>query len=61
MRQYEDLLIDVLLDHGFSIEEAVRLVALQEHAERERCQTWEHRLRQEFPDEPIWNARDWLN
>lgn len=61
MRQYEDLLIDVLLDHGFTVEEAVRLVALQERAERERCQTWEHQLRAQFPDEAIWNPRDWLN
>ncbi len=36
MRQYEDLLIDALLDHGFTVEEAERLVALQARVERER-------------------------
>lgn len=34
--QYEDLLVDALLDRGFTVEEAVRLIALQEHVERER-------------------------
>jgi hypothetical protein len=29
MHQYEDLLIDLLLDSGFTIDEAVNLVALQ--------------------------------
>lgn len=36
MRQYEDLLIDVLLDHGFSVTEAERLIRLQERVEVER-------------------------
>jgi hypothetical protein len=36
MRQYEDLLIDALLDHGFTVEEAQNLVRLQERIERER-------------------------
>ena len=33
MRQYEDLLIDALLDCGFTLEEAFRLIALQERYE----------------------------
>jgi hypothetical protein len=36
MRQYEDLLIDVLLDHGFTVAEAERLIRLQDRVERER-------------------------
>jgi hypothetical protein len=36
MRQYEDLLIDVLLDHGFTVAEAERLIRLQERVEAER-------------------------
>jgi hypothetical protein len=36
MRQYDDLLIDALLDRGFSIEEAQRLIALQDRVERDR-------------------------
>lgn len=36
MRQYEDLLIDALLDFGFTLDEALRLLALQERVERER-------------------------
>lgn len=34
--QYEDLLVDALLDRGFSVDEAVGLIALQERVERER-------------------------
>ncbi len=34
MQQYDDLLIDVLLDEGFTLAEAERLVALQKYAER---------------------------
>ncbi|HEX8996580.1 MAG TPA: hypothetical protein VF812_11155 [Ktedonobacterales bacterium] len=30
MSQYEDLLIDALLDYGFTLEEAERLIELQE-------------------------------
>jgi hypothetical protein len=33
MHQYEDLLIDILLDSGFTIEEALNLVALQARLE----------------------------
>jgi hypothetical protein len=36
MRQYDDLLIDALLDRGFTTEEAQRLIVLQERVERER-------------------------
>jgi hypothetical protein len=37
MRQYyEDLLIDALLDRGFTLQEAERLIALQERVARER-------------------------
>lgn len=30
MSQFEDLLIDALLDDGFTLDEALRLIALQE-------------------------------
>jgi hypothetical protein len=36
MQQYEDLLIDTLLDQGFSLDEAERLIALQEVIADER-------------------------
>ncbi len=42
MNQYEDLLVDALLDYGFTLEEAARLIALQDrvveegHEEEER-------------------------
>lgn len=32
MSQYEDLLIDALLDDGFTLDEAVRLIELQARA-----------------------------
>ena len=51
MNQYEDLLIDALLDRGFSVEEAVRLIALQERVERERH---EEEARRRFAQ---WMAR----
>lgn len=35
-RQYEDLLIDALLDYGFTLYEAERLIVLQERIEREQ-------------------------
>ncbi|HEY7849740.1 MAG TPA: hypothetical protein VIC27_06720 [Ktedonobacterales bacterium] len=35
MSQYEDLLIDVLLDDGFTLDEAVRLIKLQERIDSE--------------------------
>ena len=40
---YEDLLVDALLDRGFTVEEAVRLIALQERVERERREEEERR------------------
>lgn len=43
MHQYEDLLIDALLDRGFSVEEAMRLIVLQEQIERERREEIERR------------------
>jgi hypothetical protein len=51
LNQYEDLLIDALLDRGFSVEEAVRLIALQERVERERR---EEEARRRFAQ---WMAR----
>jgi DNA-binding transcriptional MerR regulator len=44
MRQYEDLLIDALLDHGFTVEEAQNLIRLQERVERERREEDRRRL-----------------
>lgn len=43
MNQYEDLLVDALLDRGFTVEEAMRLIALQERVERERREAEERR------------------
>jgi hypothetical protein len=45
MNQYEDLLIDALLDRGFTVEEATRLIALQERVE---CERQEEEARQRF-------------
>lgn len=58
--QYEDLLVDALLDVGFSVEEALRLIALQERVERERQ---EERERREFAEwmtriSSIYDARE---
>ncbi len=33
---YQDLLIDALLDYGFTLDEALRLLELHERVERER-------------------------
>ena len=35
-QHYQDLLIDVLLDYGFTLDEALRLIELHERVERER-------------------------
>lgn len=51
MHQYEDLLVDALLDVGFTVEEALRLIALQERVEHERQEEQERR---EFAE---WMAR----
>ena len=61
MRQYEDLLIDALLDNGFTVEEALHLIALQERIERDRRQVWERRMNEWLYDEAMWNPRDRLN
>jgi len=45
MQQYQDLLIDALLDQGFTLEEAVHLIALQERIEDEAQEEY---LRREF-------------
>ena len=37
MHPYEDLLIDLLLDSGFTIEEALKLIALQAKLEDARA------------------------
>jgi hypothetical protein len=37
MRQYIDLLIDALLDEGFTVEEANRLIQLREEYEERRA------------------------
>lgn len=51
MHQYDDLLVDALLDVGFTVEEALRLIALEERVERERQEEQERR---EFAE---WMAR----
>ena len=35
-QHYQDLLVDALLDYGFTLDEAQRLVELHERIERER-------------------------
>ena len=42
MNQYEDLLVDALLDRGFNVDEALRLIELQDHFEKERRETEKH-------------------
>lgn len=45
MSQYEDLLVDTLLDYGFSVEEALAIIALQERvARKRRAIMQQHRL-----------------
>jgi hypothetical protein len=36
MHQYEDLLVDALLDRGFTVDEALHLIELQNRLERQR-------------------------
>lgn len=43
MSQYEDLLVDALLDRGFTVDEAVRLIALQNRVEHDRREDEERR------------------
>ncbi|HEX8981215.1 MAG TPA: hypothetical protein VF792_00465 [Ktedonobacterales bacterium] len=45
MSQYEDLLVDALLDCGFSLDEAVRLIELQERVDHKRRKREEKRAR----------------
>jgi len=57
MSQYEDLLVDALLDRGFTVEEAERLIALQERVERERREQEERRKFAEWMEQ-ITNKTD---
>ena len=43
MSQYADLLVDALLARGFTVEEAVRLIALQNRVEHDRREDEERR------------------
>jgi hypothetical protein len=43
MHQYEDLLVDALLDRGFTVDEAMRLIELQNRIDRERREVEEQR------------------
>ena len=43
MNQYEDLLVDALLDRGFTLDEATSLIRLQERIEFERREEVERR------------------
>jgi hypothetical protein len=54
MQHYQDLLIDALLDQGFTVDEAEHLVALQEQLERERHQELQ---RQEFARWLVRNSK----
>lgn len=61
MRQYEDLLIDALLDFGFSVEEAIRLIALQTQVERDRQAAWERQMARWLSGTNEWDPHDRLN
>jgi hypothetical protein len=62
MRQYEDLLIDVLLDRGFSVEEAEKLIRLQERYEREWLEAQRIRwLGRGFSQPDLRSIRDLYN
>jgi hypothetical protein len=56
---YQDLLIDALLDYGFTLQEALRLIALQERIERERRE--EQMRRQLLFWLDTWDPRSLLN
>ncbi|GEM_PF-1263243 len=49
MNQYEDLLVDALLDRGFTVDEAIRLIELQNRYERERRE-----------EEARWRFAQWM-
>jgi hypothetical protein len=59
VHQYEDLLVDLLLDSGFTVDEAIKLVALQTRLENAaaREQPWM------LPVERLDGQQDraWLN
>lgn len=40
---YKDLLIDLLLDKGFSVDEAEQLISLRERIEQQQAQEESHR------------------
>jgi len=61
MRQYEDLLIDALLDYGFTVEEAQRLIALQVRIERDRRSEWERQMARWLYGTNEWDQHDRLN
>lgn len=48
MHPYDDLLIDTLLDQGFTLEEAERLLSLQDRMERTNHQDRRH------PEYHLW-------
>ena len=57
--QHEDLLVDALLDYGFSLDEALNLIALQERIERERRAEQRKQQREQWLDTDA--SDDWLN
>ena len=61
MRQYDDLLIDALLDCGFTVEEAQSLILLQERTERDRRSAWEEHMAKWLFDIDQWDQQDHLN
>jgi hypothetical protein len=56
---YQDLLVDALLDCGFTLEEALRLIALHERIERERREEQTRRQLLSWLD--TWDERSLLN
>jgi hypothetical protein len=56
---YQDLLVDALLDCGFTLEEALRLIALHERIERERREEEQRRRLNSWLD--TWDERSLLN
>lgn len=50
--QYEDLLIDALLDDGFTLDEALRLIELQSRWQQERQPPTAERPRDLWREEP---------
>jgi hypothetical protein len=50
--QYEDLLIDALLDDGFTLDEALRLIELQSRWQQERQPPTVERPRDLWREEP---------